>query len=230
MRKFMALAAFAGVLGVAGSAAAAVVADDPSATRGGITIEALPAGADLTNNGPFSSGGRTTPMLYVLDEGLNLAGDHTFLMHFDRSGTIFNSGRVAGSFDFELGAGDVFLDAFTDTADLLASDDTSNGAHYQRCLACTSVAATLFRGLEPSKFPVFGDVISIVPDQTVTNNASHYTVYYDFTNDGATMDEARFVFGHGAAVPEPASWALMIAGFGLAGATLRSRKRATASA
>jgi len=30
----------------------------------------------------------------------------------------------------------------------------------------------------------------------------------------------------GASVPEPASWALMIAGFGLAGGALRRRRRA----
>jgi hypothetical protein len=30
-----------------------------------------------------------------------------------------------------------------------------------------------------------------------------------------------------AAVPEPTTWGLMIAGFGLAGAALRSRKRST---
>jgi hypothetical protein len=31
-------------------------------------------------------------------------------------------------------------------------------------------------------------------------------------------------------VPEPASWALMIAGFGLAGATVRGRRKAQATA
>jgi len=225
MKFFLGLAAMAGALGVAGAAAATVTADDGAATRGLLVLEALPSGADLTNNGPFSSGARA-PTLYVLDEGLNADGDHTFLMHFDRSGTLFNTGRVSGQFDFELGAGDIFADAFTDTASLLASDNPANGATYQRCLLCSSFGATIFRGLEPSHFPVFGDVISIVPDQNVTNNASHYTVFYDFTNDGATMDEARFVFSSGA--PEPAAWALMIGGFGLAGAALRRRRAATA--
>ncbi|PZQ42179.1 MAG: hypothetical protein DI570_29865, partial [Phenylobacterium zucineum] len=38
-----------------------------------------------------------------------------------------------------------------------------------------------------------------------------------------------FVFGTGA-IPEPGTWALMIAGFGLAGAALRRRRAQTAFA
>ena len=44
----------------------------------------------------------------------------------------------------------------------------------------------------------------------------------------ATFDWQNDPFG--AAVPEPASWALMIGGFGLAGATLRRRRAAVAAA
>jgi hypothetical protein len=65
-----------------------------------------------------------------------------------------------------------------------------------------------------------------------------YRVYYDF--NGAKVSSIDFSsdqnafeadnFGGTLGVPEPASWALMISGFGLAGATLRGRRKAQASA
>ncbi|WP_293906677.1 PEPxxWA-CTERM sorting domain-containing protein [Phenylobacterium sp.] len=53
--------------------------------------------------------------------------------------------------------------------------------------------------------------------------------YRDIVNNGTVADFGpdHSTFKASAAVPEPASWALMIAGFGLAGASLRSRRRAT---
>ena len=41
-------------------------------------------------------------------------------------------------------------------------------------------------------------------------------------------DEAHGLFGSLTAVPEPWTWTLMTAGFGLMGATLRARRRAAA--
>jgi hypothetical protein len=54
---------------------------------------------------------------------------------------------------------------------------------------------------------------------------------YDFS--GLTLDvapDAQPPVTAGGGVPEPASWALMIAGFGLAGAALRRRRRAVVAA
>jgi hypothetical protein len=62
-----------------------------------------------------------------------------------------------------------------------------------------------------------------------------YRVYYDF--NGAKVSSITFQSSQnafefdglaGTAVPEPATWALMIMGFGGAGAMLRSRRRAVA--
>jgi hypothetical protein len=46
-----------------------------------------------------------------------------------------------------------------------------------------------------------------------------------FAGDGGVNVASSFI-----SVPEPASWALMISGFGLAGAHLRGRRRRTAAA
>lgn len=203
------------------SAAGAVTVVNPVALSGSLVLDTLQAGDNLTNNGPFASNG-TNRIAYLLDEGVNGgSGERTFLLHYDRSGTIFSTGRVRGSFDFMLAPGDTFASVYSTSAQLRNSDDLTNGVSYQRCLACLGIGATIFRGLEPSNVPIFGDVITITPGQNVA--ASLYTVTYDLTNDGATLDEVRFGFTS-AVVPEPATWALMISGFGVAGAALRRRR------
>lgn len=58
-------------------------------------------------------------------------------------------------------------------------------------------------------------------------NAHHYArnASFDLASNGYTHNsDVLSTFGV-AGAPEPASWALMIAGFGLAGATLRARRR-----
>lgn len=72
-----------------------------------------------------------------------------------------------------------------------------------------------------------------------TVNALYVGDPYSFSNtyvlrvDGATLATERFagsIVEAGAPVPEPASWAMMLAGFGLVGGALRSPWRRTAAA
>jgi hypothetical protein len=52
------------------------------------------------------------------------------------------------------------------------------------------------------------------------------SVTIDAGNDTLSFDDLRFSYAANApGIPEPASWAMMIAGFGLAGGALRSRSR-----
>lgn len=81
-------------------------------------------------------------------------------------------------------------------------------------------------------------VNSYIADYTGANYASHLTDY------GAVSDAITFItetnkygtksahqsFAYAAAVPEPATWVAMIAGFGLAGAALRRSRRQLALA
>jgi hypothetical protein len=228
MRRLISIAVLTGSLLAAGAAGAQTV-NDITTTKGSLDKGVLSAGDNLRNNGAYDSTSDHShrgPTAYILDEGLNQGGDETFLLHFDEAGTAFNTGEVSGSFQFDLSPGQTLVAVDTTTQSLLASDDLSNGVSYQRCTFCTSGLATAFRGLEPSQTPFFGDSL------TVTHGANPliYTVNYDFRNDGATMDEARFVFSPAGGVPEPASWALMIGGFGMAGAMMRRRRAVTLAA
>ncbi len=49
------------------------------------------------------------------------------------------------------------------------------------------------------------------------------------TSVGAVFDDFKFSFSAGAAVPEPATWAMMIAGFGLIGGALRNKRQRLAT-
>ena len=232
MRSLILTAVLAGSLLAAGAASAnGVTVSGITTTKGFLDQGTLTAGANLLNNGPFDSVSDLShdgPTAYILDEGFNQAGDQTYLLHFDEAGTARNLAEVAGSFIFDLSPGDGLINVFSTSADLIASDDLSNGVHYQRCILCLSAGATIFRGLEPTQTPLVGDYINITQ---LVGNPLVYTVNYDFKNDGATMDEVRFVFDPKAnAVPEPASWALMIGGFGMAGAMLRRRQTQAAAA
>ncbi|MFD1610841.1 PEPxxWA-CTERM sorting domain-containing protein [Sphingomonas tabacisoli] len=68
--------------------------------------------------------------------------------------------------------------------------------------------------------------------QTITVNPSVPGFLFRLTTtDGSRFSADNFVFGASVApVPEPASWALMIAGFGLAGSVTRRRKWVLTSA
>ena len=70
------------------------------------------------------------------------------------------------------------------------------------------------------------------------NRSNGYRVYYDFggakvtsIDFGSTRDSFEFdgLAGNVAAIPEPTTWALMIMGFGGAGAMIRRRKTALAA-
>jgi hypothetical protein len=102
-----------------------------------------------------------------------------------------------------------------------------------------TIPVTNFIKLAPGAFTVSGNTISITlgrdlfPSQGFDfadfgynfwpryRNIDDNTSVADFAPDGSMFKAS--------AVPEPATWALMIAGFGLAGAGLRARRRAAAA-
>lgn len=106
-----------------------------------------------------------------------------------------------------------------DTADfsntqLLIRDEVFSGA------APWVQTFTLVGGPAFSSLTLVSD--SFVPGLTWSVNAGTIQINWAGTN-GANDFRALFDVGVGPAVPEPATWALMIGGFGLAGAAMRRR-------
>jgi len=96
---------------------------------------------------------------------------------------------------------------------------SSDGVSYTQVLA-----STLLRGtgdaLDAQRFALAGGA-RYVQVNLLNNYATD--PYTNFTSVG--LSEVRFAGALAAAVPEPASWAMMIAGFGLVGGALRTVPR-----
>lgn len=88
-----------------------------------------------------------------------------------------------------------------------------------------------FAGLGATFDPVTGKLLAAGTGNHFTSNAGGWWFAADIY-DGATGQTynvaARDAFGPTGPVPEPATWALMITGFGAAGAMLRRRRAVTA--
>lgn len=136
---------------------------------------------------------------------LGLAGLVTspFLLHFDHA---VDRGSVSGSFDLQLDSGESLFGWVTNRAGLNRTD-TVPGADY-------ATQDIQVRGLEAAT-----DSFSVLD-----LGSGLFRVNYALVNTGDTVDEARLFVTSGA-VPEPASWAMMIAGFGLVGGAMRHNRR-----
>jgi uncharacterized protein (TIGR03118 family) len=69
----------------------------------------------------------------------------------------------------------------------------------------------------------FGDLWALTPGNGTTG--SKESIYFT----AGIVDEAHGLFGQVTVAPEPESWALMILGFGLMGAAIRTRRRTVAA-
>lgn len=140
--------------------------------------------------------------------GLGLAGLMTspFLLHFDH---VAGRGSVSGSFDLQMDGGESLFGWVT-TRMGLNRTDTVSGADY-------ATQDIQVRGLEAAT-----DNFSVLD-----LGGGLFRVNYALVNTGDTVDEARLFVTSGA-VPEPASWAMMIAGFGLVGGVMRHKRRGLA--
>jgi len=229
MKKLFIAAATAGILSLSATHAGAVILAPGVNALGGTTSAAQPqlAGTvvqDVTTPVSFALGGGTFSASVQSRVVLADDGTYDFYWHvFDTSYTGRTEVPAIGS--FRLGNfgepiaglnGDYRTDGVGDTAPTSASvfsgslDDFVNfnfGGF----------------GLRPGHDSFF---------MFLDTDAKHYgkTAIFDLANPGQTQVSDAFATFGVTGVPEPATWALMIGGFGLAGVGLRRRRAMAVSA
>jgi hypothetical protein len=207
-RKFLALAAALGAMGLAASAHAAVIY--PVSAIGSSSYPGYPdadaidmgAGADVSDWASFGEGNRS---VLDLDLGGVYALDKAFVTDRVTSGG-GNNVFVGGLYDFTT---QFSLQAFTD-----ASFTTAIGA------------AQVFNHAAPNPHTSPANFLDVVSLGGLTTEFVQYKV---LAANGSNPGLSDIHFTGAAAVPEPAAWALMILGFGAAGALLRHRRGARAT-
>jgi hypothetical protein len=166
------------------------------------------------------------------------AGALDFLVTLD-SGFKFHDGNANhNAFAFELN-GDPAVSITNITSGFTRVSGTNfdappfgNGI-WDYALDCTGCGPGYGGGVAgPLSFKVAADVGSLslasLQSNAATVNGQSYDVYFtsDLVNTGGYTGNVGATIG--SAVPEPATWAMMILGFGLSGAALRGRRRVTA--
>lgn len=211
MNKFKVIAASMGLsllaLGMPASAATIINFNG--------TVGTLSSGQSLANDaGTYTSG--TTPYIFLEKTIVNgLTTQQIFLFHFDSPGN--NGGDVAGTFQIQLDAGSNSVSILPNSLSSLNAQDAQYGV-----AGVIYPTGTAGRGLEGNDSFSLG---------ALSNNLQ--TIAYNLRGNGNNLDQIRFSVENTqplkAAVPEPATWAMMILGIGLAGAVLRRRQRPTVS-
>jgi hypothetical protein len=220
MKKFVLLAsallvatpAFAGVVNpgagqVGGSAGASI---DPfnTASRGTLLSSSSTTGTALTFSGTFNSA------VY-----LNTNGTLDFYYQVVRTGAGTSASNAIQSFTVQ--AYDSFnIDAFRDGAFNAAGFSAANNPG-----TFTSVGTRSFDGNVAGVN--FGSNNLVGTENSTTyifrTNATAFTTGTFGVIDGSTLQGATFA----PTVPEPATWAMMLGGFGLLGGAVRRSRRAT---
>lgn len=180
----------------------------PMAAQADITFDALPGANGSAFTGPYS------------EDGLSIsatAGD-VFV------GTIYGNPVPSLFFGPNFGSSTASLEITSGGALFnFASFDFSanNGTAYYTVRGFANAAET---------FSLVGDS-SIGGFVTIASgtNLQFDRVTFDFRVAGTSANFDNFI-GDGGVVPEPATWALLIMGFGGVGATLRSRRRTPSAA
>jgi hypothetical protein len=208
MRRFFAAAAIAAALGAASAASATTftgtydVTDYHSGSNGGLNIDIQDAAPSGTSLGlgNMNFGDVKVVDLFYIWAGEDVGSDDT------------GSDPIAVKFNFTSPVG----------------SGTVNGDTW-------GVTGQFEHGVVHWDGPININFGAAGTMNIALNNATFYEepdCWRDCNNNYKALIKGTFTLNGpaGGAVPEPASWAMMITGFGLAGATLRRRRTAAAAA
>jgi hypothetical protein len=224
----------AGITVASGASASVSGALSGNVTNNGtVKVEGTAASFDGTfqNNGAYVSDPSTQSFnnLSIGDKGFIKAGTgDKFLIagnfidlstadgQWHTSGAILDfTGADGTSHDFELGAGDGWGQLVLDDGNLLvlSSSDAAYDVLHLSSLIGLDIVGDMIANIEGV------DGLTIIYDARNPANAALGGLSYDLTGGGRLV----------ASVPEPAGWALMIAGVGVMGTMLRRRAKVVAA-
>lgn len=218
MRKIFRLASVAVALALsAGAASAADLIPYPASGAYNATTYAFTASTtgDLTASIVGGFGAGYTNELGVLVNGV-AQGGFGLNNHTSSLGDTYNFGPVTAgdSLIFVLHNLSRGLDAFSLASMNIAYDSLGYTGGHNHVYSTAYTATPAIGGVAPGVYVGFEDLA--------------------FPGSDFNYNDESFVFGNttstGGGVPEPATWAMMLMGFGLMGAGLRARRSGTANA
>ncbi|MBB4155293.1 hypothetical protein GGQ80_003213 [Sphingomonas jinjuensis] len=164
----------------------------------------------------------TTPVTYSVFNG----GTFQVTGSGDLSAASGRTGTLNGSINFSKTVGTVLAQTLTD---LFVFSDGNGGTYNFSGTTVQTVTFSDTPGITTSgSFKVFGSLIDT--NLGVGATASTLTISFNSTGSSAYSSSATMSIGGVApAVPEPATWAMMLVGFGMIGAASRYRRRSTAA-
>jgi len=233
-RRFLALAASLAMLAPAIPASAAtVIFDLADINDGTLTYQALPTGSDLRPGGTFSlpsTNNKDEGAAFIFNEGsfvlpensittsLGMVGwtVQSFLLHLGTSHSDQVDAR--GTFLIQYDPGEVYFDN-TASSQLLPISQLGYLTETDPIFNPGGVTypAGANRGIDGAD------------DIEIEDQSNGLEVQYELQTRANGVDQVRF-FIAAPPVPEPATWAMMIAGFGMVGGALRLRRRDQARA
>ena len=168
---------------------------------------------NFTNNGTLAGTGTFSVAGTLTNNGTIAAGNNGV-------GTLTETGNyiqsAIGAFNAQLGTGT--------NSDLFNINGTAglNGALNLFCASCAVQAGDIFTILDS-----VGNLSGTFASMTSSGflNGFSYNILYDYGLDRVQVQVVNAGINPMGGVPEPASWALMIIGFGLVGAAMRRRAK-----
>ncbi|HZZ68552.1 MAG TPA: PEPxxWA-CTERM sorting domain-containing protein [Phenylobacterium sp.] len=245
LKTLLCASAFAAAMAAGAAQAGVVLSDNFDGENGGVGASPYTGFANFTvtqgavglvENGAQQCAGGSGACVN-LDASTSSINNtiQTAAFHYTTGAVVSISFDISGN---QLGccdADDQYYSGFRFTGPTTVDDFTSDGFN-----SGTQSAPGDILGFETG-FPTFSNetwtthTLSFV----ATNSGVVRAYFGSFSSDGegplldnvsVSIDGGSGIGANGGGVPEPASWALMIAGFGLAGASLRQRRASRLSA